>query len=85
MAPRTCSDLAESSPCRSLDGRVDSTGELRLFEQTRVGFEKRPAEALALATDPLGPLPEGMAAVDLAAYTVVANVLLNLDETFVKR
>ena len=38
-----------------------------------------------LATDPLGPLPAGMDPVEMAAYTVVANVILNLDETFVKR
>jgi hypothetical protein len=37
-----------------------------------------------MATDPLGPLPTSLDAdvADLAAWTVVANVLLNLDETF---
>jgi hypothetical protein len=35
--------------------------------------------AETLATDPLGPLPPGMNAGELAAWTVVANVLLNLD------
>ena len=38
-----------------------------------------------LATDPLGPVPAGMDAIDLAAWTVVSNVLLNLDEMFAKR
>jgi len=38
-----------------------------------------PASASAIATDPLGPLPEGMDPADLAAWTAVANVLLNLD------
>jgi mono/diheme cytochrome c family protein len=38
-----------------------------------------PADALALATDPIGPLPSGADAVDLAAWTTVANVILNLD------
>ena len=33
-----------------------------------------------MATDPLGPLPEGMSEVDAAAWTVVANVVLNLDK-----
>ena len=42
------------------------------------------AAAAKLATDPLGPLPADLAgdAADAAAWTVVANVLLNLDETF---
>ena len=34
---------------------------------------------------PLGPVPEGSDVVDLAAWTVVGNVLLNLDEMFMKR
>jgi hypothetical protein len=38
-----------------------------------------------LATDPLGPLPEGTDPVQAAAMTVVGNVLLNLDELFLKR
>ena len=40
--------------------------------------------ALALATDPLGPLPPGMEAAELAAWTAVANVLLNLDGVLTK-
>jgi hypothetical protein len=35
--------------------------------------------AKKLATDPLGPLPQGMDPAEAAAWTVVANVLLNLD------
>ena len=41
--------------------------------------------AMAMATDPLGPLPEGRDAAEYAAWTVVANALLNLDEMFLKR
>ena len=41
--------------------------------------------ATALATKPLGPLPKGASAPDLAAWTVVANVLLNLDEMLMNR
>jgi mono/diheme cytochrome c family protein len=43
----------------------------------------RPA-ALALATEPRGPLPPGVAAEEMAAWTVVANVLLNLDGVLTK-
>jgi hypothetical protein len=32
-----------------------------------------------LATEPLGPLPAGADAAEAAAWTSVANVLLNLD------
>jgi len=40
--------------------------------------------AKALATDPLGPAPEGTDIVQLAALTTVANVILNLDEFLTK-
>jgi hypothetical protein len=42
------------------------------------------AAALALATQPLGPLPAGLDAAEAAAWTVVANVLLNLDGVLTK-
>jgi hypothetical protein len=56
-----------------------------LFDKTRAQYDKDPVKALALATRPLGPAPKDMNVVDLAAWTVVANVLLNLDETLAKR
>jgi hypothetical protein len=56
-----------------------------LFEKSRADLAKNPTNATSLATEPLGPLPAGMDAVELAAYTVVANVILNLDETMMKR
>ena len=39
---------------------------------------------MALATEPIGPLPAGMDPADLAAWTAVANVLLNLDSVLTK-
>jgi hypothetical protein len=57
---------------------------LSLFEEQREHYVRKPEEALALAAEPLGPLPEGMDAAELAAWTVVANVLLNLDGVMVK-
>jgi mono/diheme cytochrome c family protein len=56
-----------------------------LFEQTRERFSKNPKEAQVLATEPLGPLPAGSDPAEMAAWTVVGNVLLNLDEMFLKR
>jgi hypothetical protein len=42
------------------------------------------AAAEQLATDPLGPLPQGVDPQEAAAWTVVANVLLNLDSVLTK-
>jgi hypothetical protein len=38
-----------------------------------------------MATNPIGPVPSGADVADLAAWTTVAGVLLNLDETLMKR
>lgn len=40
--------------------------------------------AKAMATEPIGPLPAGCDAADMAAWTVVSNVLLNLDGVLTK-
>ena len=55
-----------------------------LYVQARQQLSADPAKAEALATKPLGALPEGLNALDTAAWTVVANVVLNLDETLSK-
>jgi hypothetical protein len=44
-----------------------------------------PKAATQLATEPIGPTPKDANLADLAAWTVVSNVLLNLDEMFAKR
>jgi hypothetical protein len=38
-----------------------------------------------MATQPVGPLPPDADPIELAAWTTVASVLLNLDETLMKR
>jgi len=55
-----------------------------LYEQSRSALAANPAGAVALATKPLGELPTDTDPVDAAAWTVVANVLLNLDEALSK-
>jgi hypothetical protein len=47
-------------------------------------FRAQPEAAVQLATDPLGPVPEGMDPAELAAGTGAANVLLNIDGVLTK-
>ena len=58
---------------------------VRLYEASRDGFANDKKTAHALATEPLGPVPAGANEAELAAWTVVSNVLLNLDEMLMKR
>jgi hypothetical protein len=58
---------------------------VNLLDKVMADYSSNAKSATDLATNPLGPLPAGMDPIELAAYTVVANVILNLDETFVKR
>jgi mono/diheme cytochrome c family protein len=55
-----------------------------LYETELAQFKQDPPAALKLATGDLGKPPEGVSVEKLAAWTVVANVLLNLDETITK-
>lgn len=56
-----------------------------LHDQALARFQQAPDDAKRMATDPLGPAPANTELADLAAWTVVSNVLLNLDETMMKR
>jgi hypothetical protein len=56
-----------------------------LYEKAQQTYSADPTKATAMATKPLGPAPKEMNVAELAAWTVVANVLLNLDETLAKR
>jgi hypothetical protein len=62
----------------------ESSRLVNLFNEARQQFQKDPAKATAMATKPLGPVPVGANTADLAAWTVVGNVLLNLDEALAK-
>jgi len=66
-------------------GEAELTALVALYRDALAHFADRPAEATKLATDPLGPLPAELKAQQAAAMTVVSNVLLNLDEMFLKR
>jgi hypothetical protein len=58
---------------------------VKLYDDARARFAADPKKAAEFATNPLGPLPKGADAADAAAWTAVANVLLNLDEMLMKR
>jgi len=70
-------------------GRVPTepelAGILRLFEKSRERFAAGVDKAKVFATKPLGDLPAGADPVELAAWTVVGNTYLNLDEMLMKR
>src|SRR5262245_7830002 len=57
----------------------------RLLDDSLADFRGDAEAAKKMATDPLGAAPEGADLAELAAWTVVANVILNLDEMLMKR
>jgi hypothetical protein len=65
------------------DGEIDRISRLAADAYRR--YLAHPRDARQMATDPLGELPDGAEIADYAAWTVVANVILNLDEMFMKR
>jgi Protein of unknown function (DUF1553)/Protein of unknown function (DUF1549)/Planctomycete cytochrome C/F5/8 type C domain len=58
---------------------------VKLFEEAKESLATDARKTNQLATMPLGPVPAGMDATELAAWTVVGNVILNLDESLMKR
>lgn len=58
---------------------------VQLYDEAREKFAKDAPKATQFATNPLGPLPKGVDVTDAAAWTVVTNVILNLDEMLMKR
>jgi hypothetical protein len=72
--------------CLSRPPHEDETARLvHLYEQALAKLQTQPDRAKQLAVEPLGPLPTGANAAELAAWTTVGNVLLNLDEMLMKR
>ncbi len=65
--------------------RAEVSRLVTLYTELLADYTKDPAAAKLMATDPLGPLPKGMKPEELAACTIVGNVILNLDEMFMKR
>jgi uncharacterized protein DUF1549/uncharacterized protein DUF1553/cytochrome c/F5/8 type C domain-containing protein len=57
---------------------------VELYQKELAHYRADAEAAKKLAADPLGPLPQGIDAAEAAAWTVVANVLLNLDGVLTK-
>ncbi len=76
--------------CLSRDPSAGETGTLRrLYDEAlaRYGTSVGRDAAVLMATQPLGAIPDGLGLTveELAAWTVVANVILNLDEFLMRR
>jgi len=65
--------------------KAELSSVIALYEKSLKRFQAEPAKAQDVATKPLGALPKESDAAELAAWTMVGNVLLNLDETLMKR
>jgi hypothetical protein len=71
--------------CLCRPPQIDQVKQLMgLYQETKEHYRKDAKAGLALATEPIGPLPAGMQADEMAAWTAVANVLLNLDGVMTK-
>ena len=57
---------------------------LPLYEKHRAAYESDPASAAALLKVGESPLPDGIAVVDLAAWSSVCRAMLNLHETITR-
>ena len=55
-----------------------------LYEKARLRYSYAPGK-LNVGTKPIGTAPKGSHYAEIAAWTVIGNVLLNLDETLMKR
>ncbi len=86
--PGTIAEKAQHGFRRCV-ARPPSEGELKqlvtFFNEARTVYAADPMQAKQLATDAVAPMPTGVELADLAAWTTLGNVLLNLDETLMRR
>lgn len=57
---------------------------MKLYHAELKHYQGAEAEAVKMATNPLGALPEGLQSAEAAAWTVIGNVLLNMDGVLTK-
>ena len=65
-------------------GKEQVAALAKLYETELAHYRGAEKEAAKLATEPLGALPKEVNAAEAAAWTVIANVLLNLDGALTK-
>jgi hypothetical protein len=58
---------------------------IALHDEALAAYKHDAKKAVEMATNPIGAAPQGSDVAELAAWTTVAGVLLNLDETLMKR
>lgn len=72
--------------CLSREPTAHETAALtQLHAETLAEYQKDTAAATKMATDPLGPADKDANLPDLAAWTTIANVVMNLDEFLMRR
>jgi hypothetical protein len=64
---------------------TELTALTQLHAESLATYQKDDDAATKMATDPLGPVEAGADVVELAAWTAVANVVMNLDEFLMRR
>jgi len=65
--------------------KAEAARLLAFYETERARYAADEKAAEAMATKPIGALPEGLDAAEAAAWSTVANVMLNLDEFVTRR
>jgi Protein of unknown function (DUF1553)/Protein of unknown function (DUF1549)/Planctomycete cytochrome C len=58
---------------------------MKLHDESLAAYKQDQAAATQMATDPIGPAPKDADIAELAAWTAVANVVMNLDEFLMRR
>jgi hypothetical protein len=72
--------------CLAREPRADeATALTKLHAESLAMYRADAAAATKMATEPLGPVEAGADVVELAAWTAVANVVMNLDEFLMRR
>jgi hypothetical protein len=72
--------------CLARPASANETERLvKLYETAQERYAAAPTLADKMAANPLGPVPEGANPAEYAAWSIVGNVLLNLDEMFMRR